>query len=156
MTTPFDINKYIRLEYWPYYVGAIALITVSCILLATHKKRKLHRIALHAETWTVDEFLEWKRCNFRVDCPGCYILYNKKRRIYYVGQSIHIGSRVFAHFTGHGNGHVFADYQKGHEFRIKLIPLAKSGYRALNPMEKELIRYYHAFTHGYNKTRGNS
>ena len=66
-----------------------------------------------------------------------------------------IFDRVNAHFTGKGNGDVYADYKYGDEFTIKMISLEKSGYRSLNELERHTIMTYNAFSKGYNKTRGN-
>ena len=38
---------------------------------------------------------------------------------------IYIFDRVNAHFTGKGNGDVYADYKYGDEFIIKMISLEK-------------------------------
>lgn len=87
--------------------------------------------------------------------PGVYILFNKTKNMYYVGQAQYIFDRVNAHFTGKGNGDVYADYKYGDEFTIKMISLKKSGYRSLNELERHTIMTYNAFSKGYNKTRGN-
>ena len=87
--------------------------------------------------------------------PGVYILYNKTKNMYYVGQAQYIFDRVNAHFTGKGNGDVYADYKYGDEFTIKMISLEESGYSSLNELERHTIMTYNAFSKGYNKTRGN-
>lgn len=86
---------------------------------------------------------------------GVYIIHNKTKRSYYVGQSIHILDRVNSHFSGKGNGDVYADYKYGDRFTIRLIPLRGSGYKNLNDLERNAIRSYNAYNRGYNKTRGN-
>lgn len=86
---------------------------------------------------------------------GVYVIFNKTKGKYYVGQGIDLFNRVNSHFTGKGNGDVYADYKYGDEFTIKLIPLKKSGYKKLNALEKDTIFTYNAYFTGYNKTRGN-
>lgn len=86
---------------------------------------------------------------------GVYILYNTSRNKYYVGQSVHVFSRVNAHLTGHGNGDVYADYKYGDDFKIMLVPLCNSGYGNLNDLEREMIGAFDSCATGYNKTRGN-
>ena len=86
---------------------------------------------------------------------GVYILYNRTKNKYYVGQAQQVLSRVNSHFTGRGNGDVYADYKYGDKFTIKMIALKKSGYKSLNALERDMIATYDAFAHGYNKTRGN-
>ena len=75
--------------------------------------------------------------------------------MYYVGQSVKLIGRVNNHFTGHGNGDVYADWKNGDKFTIKMIKLEGSGYSSLNALEKDMIRAFNAYTKGYNKTRGN-
>ena len=90
------------------------------------------------------------------DIVGCYVLYNKSNKKYYVGQATRLFFRVNQHFTGHGNGDVYADYKRGHDkFTIRLIPLVNSGYYDLDKLEKDLIKKYNAYEKGYNKTAGN-
>ena len=87
--------------------------------------------------------------------PGVYILHNVTKDKYYIGQGRQVLDRVNMHFTGHGNGDVYADYKYGDIFTIKIIALANSGFSTLNELEKEAISYYDAYRRGYNKTRGN-
>lgn len=86
---------------------------------------------------------------------GVYILYNKDKDMYYVGQGKDVLKRINAHFMGRGNGDVYADFKYGNHFTIKMIPLEKSEYRTLNELERNTIYAYNAYTKGYNKTRGN-
>ena len=90
------------------------------------------------------------------DFVGVYIIYNKTKDMYYVGQAKKVLARASQHFTGHGNGDVYADYKYGDEFTIKTISLNTSGYSSLDRLEKDTIETYEAFSSGYNKTRGNS
>lgn len=89
------------------------------------------------------------------DFPGVYILHNHTKNLYYVGQGKSVFSRVNNHFTGHGNGDVYADYKYGDQFTIKMIALEGSGFRTLNELERNTITTYNSFAKGYNKTRGN-
>ena len=59
------------------------------------------------------------------------------------------------HFTGHGNGDVYADYKYGDSFLIKIVKLSSSGYSDLDALERDLIKKYNAYSAGYNKTSGN-
>ena len=63
--------------------------------------------------------------------------------------------RVNAHFTGSGNGGVYADIKYGDQFTVKAIKLSESGYSSLDELEKDAIQAYGAFRHGYNRNRGN-
>lgn len=91
----------------------------------------------------------------RYNFAGVYILYNKSKNMYYVGQGKKILDRVNAHFTGHGNGDVYADYKYGDIFEINMIALENSGFSTLNALERHAISKYNAFSKGYNRTRGN-
>lgn len=91
----------------------------------------------------------------KYDFTGVYILYNKTKNMYYVGQAKRIFSRVNSHFTGHGNGDVYADFKYGDKFVIRMVRLKGSGCKTLNELERKTITFYNSFAKGYNKTRGN-
>lgn len=90
------------------------------------------------------------------DFVGAYIIFNQTKQKYYVGQAKRLYFRINQHFTGHGNGDVYADYKYGDQFYIKIISLADSGYHDLDLLEKDLIYQYQANITGYNKTKGNN
>lgn len=71
---------------------------------------------------------------------GVYILHNKSKDLYYVGQA---------------NGDVYADYKYGDQWTIKMIALEKSGFKSLNELERNAIDTFDAYRKGYNKTWGN-
>lgn len=96
-----------------------------------------------------------------VDYPGCYvIIVNPSTKEngdvcyedVYVGQSIHVVSRIRQHLTGHGNGDVYADVREGKDVQIRIAPCDKQD---LNRVEKELISVFNA-TSSYNRTQGGS
>lgn len=89
------------------------------------------------------------------DVVGVYIIHNKIKEMYYVGQAKKLFFRVNQHFTGHGNGDIYADYKYGDKFEIKIVKLSESGYDDLDLLEKDLIKKYDAYESGYNKTHGN-
>ena len=111
------------------------------------------------------EFMEMRRKSFggrghpsyalTKNFAGVYILFNKTKNLYYVGQGQKVLNRVNAHFTGHGNGDVYADYKYGDIFTIRIIGLENSGYATLNELERNTIMTYNSVAQGYNKTRGN-
>ena len=86
---------------------------------------------------------------------GIYIIYNHTKKMYYVGQAKKVFQRVNNHFTGKGNGDVYADYKYGDDFTISMIALKNSGFKTLNELERSAIKEYSAYSKGYNKTRGN-
>ena len=68
----------------------------------------------------------------------------------YIGQSVNMYRRVFNHFTGHGNGDVYADVKYQRHVFVKFIPCTPE---LLNQYEKGLIQLYQA-TKSYNRTKG--
>lgn len=103
---------------------------------------------------TPEQFLDLKR-TVEGDVVGVYVIYNIDRKMYYVGQAKRLYFRVWQHFTGHGNGDVYADYKYGNRFVIRFVSLNESGYNDLDLLERDMIQHYNAFTTGYNKTVGN-
>lgn len=63
-----------------------------------------------------------------LDQPGCYVIITapspdwKSYENVYVGQSLHVCSRVRNHLTGHGNGDVYADVRNGKPVYVKIMP----------------------------------
>lgn len=126
----------------------------------TNQKREAYRnwnIFCHIPNYTVQEFFDTYyiyQCKCKCsDLVGCYVLYNKTKRMYYVGQSKDIICRVKQHFTG--NGDVYADYKYGDLFEVGLLLLSDTRYKGLNDLERDLIDVFCAYERGYNKTRGN-
>ncbi len=104
---------------------------------------------------TPEQFFAYKQ-QVNGDAVGVYIIYNATKDLYYVGQAKRLCFRVNQHFTGHGNGDVYADYKYGDSFFIKIITLRDSGYDDLDKLERDKIQEYHAYERGYNKTSGNA
>lgn len=90
------------------------------------------------------------------DFTGTYVIHNKTKEMYCVGQSTKVIGRLSQHFTGHGNGDVYADYKYGDDFEVNTVSLRESGYDSLDALERDSIAAYDAFNKGYNRTRGNS
>ena len=121
--------------------------------LANNNNREL--LSNNFNNMTPEQFFELRKKQTG-DMVGVYILYNKNKKMYYVGQATRLFFRVNQHFTGHGNGDVYADWKRGKDkFIIKLIPLVNSGYYDLDKLEKDMITQYDAYNNGYNKTIGN-
>lgn len=151
----------------------LALLCAAGVFLAVRwrykKEQKIRQqimdLADQALEMTPEEFFEMRnmscggrgrplvalKCNF----AGVYILFNKTKNMYYVGQAKEILNRVNNHFTGKGNGDVYADYKYGDSFTIRMIRLDGSGFSSLDELERHTISVYDAYAKGYNKTRGN-
>lgn len=94
---------------------------------------------------------------------GCYVIHNKEKDKYYVGQSKDVLKRVLRdHFTGtEVKNIIFAeDYytsqyaDKTDLFEVRIIKCDTKD--ELDDTERELIELYDSFKNGYNGTAGNS
>lgn len=129
---------------------------------SSFKSKSLKDIVNNSKKIPIDTFLELRNkkngkklasevCNV----PGVYVLYNSTKHMYYVGQARKIISRVNSHFTGKGNGRIYADYACGDKFSVRFVTLKGSGEKSLNNLERKYIEKYNAAENGYNRTRGN-
>ena len=118
------------------------------------KKTKFLNFTNATSVISVKDFFYLKACQ-QGDIVGVYVIYNENKNMYYVGQAKKLFFRINQHFTGHGNGDVYADYKAGNSFKMMIIPLADSGYKDIDLLEKDMIKKYRAYECGYNKTKGN-
>lgn len=96
---------------------------------------------------------ELSRKGFNV--PGVYIFTNLNNNKKYVGQSIHLLTRVKGHLKGTGSPALYKDLKYGHKFTIQFIKLKDTRFKNLNSLEKYYISKMNSYYSGYNKTRGN-
>lgn len=145
-------------------VGCVTFLIALYIAEKLNRRKLRERIASLADRQTpmrAEEFLATRdrllaaRMLSEAEFTGVYILHNVTKDMYYVGQSIRVLSRATQHFTGHGNGDVYADFKYGDEFTVSTIPMQGSGYQSLNDLERDTIAAYDAQTKGYNMTQGN-
>lgn len=158
--------------YFAFIFYALAFYIVFAVIIvvySVYKKQKINKqidgLANNILEMTPEEFMKMRKTSFggrgrpsyalTKNFAGVYILFNKTKNMYYVGQGKQVLNRVNAHFTGKGNGDVYADYKYGDIFTIKMIALENSGFQSLNDLERNTIRRYNAYSKGYNKTRGN-
>lgn len=147
------------------YIAIIVAILYNNYKKKEKIKEQIKGLAENTLEMTPEEFFEMRKTSFggrgrpsyalTQNFAGVYILFNATKNKYYVGQGKEVLNRVNAHFTGKGNGDVYADFKYGDKFTIKMISLEKSGYTTLNELERNTIMTYDAFASGYNKTRGN-
>lgn len=135
----------------------IAVIAFGVHLKKTDRRTLIRvRGLLKGEGASPREFLSARDALLRNgDFTGVYVIHNTTKDMNYVGQSVRVVGRVTRHFTGHGNGDVYADYKYGDDFTIKVVSLHESGYESLDALERDAIRAYAAYDCGYNRTRGN-
>ena len=92
---------------------------------------------------------------------GVYVIHNKEKDKYYVGQSKDVMKRIKQHFNGTvPKNQIFAeDYytsqieDKNNLFEIKIIKCETKD--ELDSLEKQLIYEYDSWNRGYNGTSGN-
>lgn len=147
------------------YVIIILLLIIIPIVKRKQVDKQIEGLANNAIVMTPEEFKKMRQSSLKgkgrasyvlsKNFAGVYILYNHTKDMYYVGQGKLVLNRVNAHFTGKGNGDVYADYKYGDKFTIQMISLESSGFKTLNELERNTIAKYKAFSKGYNKTRGN-
>lgn len=146
--------------------GLFILYYFAFLFFKKHKiKKQVRDLANNVLEMTPEEFRKMRNYSFggrgrksyarTMNFAGVYILHNKTKDLYYVGQGKKVLDRVNCHFTGKGNGDVYADYKYGDLFTIRMIKLENSGFRTLNELERNTIMVYDAYNKGYNKTRGN-
>lgn len=144
-----------------FFCALLAFVVPSAVRfwMRHKKKKKLKSIMSGVKTLTPKQFLSLRQSYrgqmWNLDFAGVYVIYNTDKKMYYVGQSIHVPSRVNAHFTGKGNGDVYADYKYGDRFELRMVKLKGSGYDKLDDLERELIEMYHCCERGYNRKKGN-
>ena len=141
-------------------IGIYAI--ASALMRRSEISSQVQNLANNAIEMTPEQFMRMRNTRMgrgkyalTMNYPGVYILHNKTKNLYYVGQGKQVLNRVNAHFTGHGNGDVYADYKYGDQFTIRTIKLQGSGFSNLNDLERYCIRTYNAYSRGYNRTRGN-
>lgn len=135
----------------------LAEIAIGIHLKKTDRRTLIRvRGLLKGEGASPREFLSARDALLRNgDFTGIYVIHNATKDMNYVGQSVRVVGRVTQHFTGHGNGDVYADYKYGDDFTINVVSLYESGYESLDALERDAIRAYAAYDCGYNRTRGN-
>ncbi len=155
-----------------YYIAAICFVAFIVLLFITifiikqlrkrTIRRKIIRLAIKAPDMSPADFFKMRNQKLKetktmseFEFSGVYVIRNRSKNKYYVGQATKIMSRVNNHFTGKGNGDVYADYKYKDKFKIQLFPLKDSGFSSLNELERHAIRFYKAYKKGYNKTKGN-
>ena len=149
--------------------GAIILLGVVKTIWQAHKQAERRRQVMSSKPILAQDFLASWRVGKRgsrlgyasLDRPGCYVILTNplirengdaEYEAVYVGQSAHVCSRVRQHFTGHGNGDVYADVRAGKRVEVRIVPCNE---RAMNDVERDLIAAFRA-TSSYNHTRGGS
>ncbi|MGI6755781.1 MAG: GIY-YIG nuclease family protein [Atopobiaceae bacterium] len=145
-----------------YTTLALAAALLLSVLYLIFKNRRsliahsrMRRLQRGSRTIDVGDFLcQLDTLVHNGDFSGIYVLYNVDKDAYYVGQAHRVLARVKQHFSGHGNGDVYADWKYGDTFTLTMFDLYHSGYMSLDDFERDAIAYYGAYTHGYNKNHG--
>jgi|GEM_PF-2069665 len=144
-------------------VLAVTFLIVAIRTVRRIRPKNLGQAIRYSSELTAEEFLEMrnekgrgnKLTSAEYNIPGIYILGNRTKHMYYVGQATKLLTRVNSHLTGKGNGDVYADYVHGDRFTVRLIGVRSGKQSKLNRVEMKYIRKYHAAEKGYNRTVGN-
>lgn len=153
-------------EFADKMMGATALFIVlmGCVDICIGIYRGKKERAVREKIWGLTseggvsprEFLDaHDALRAKGDFTGVYVIHNKTKDMYYVGQSARVVGRLIQHLTGCGNGDVYADYKYGDDFELNVVSLRESGYDSLDALERDTIAAYDAYDKGYNRTRGN-
>jgi hypothetical protein len=138
-------------------------------------RKELDTLRKKLRKFTPEELLEIKNEKEREirgieNFAGIYIIHNRIKDMYYVGQSESVFDRVNKHFvinpeTKSGRyklnvlfnlPEIYNDYNSGDEFIISLIPLVTTSFPTLNELEDNAIRAYDSLVPlGYNRNSGN-
>lgn len=152
------------------FAGLVTAFALLTVVLSGRKARRVRRVIRHSRVIPWTEFEDsWILQDAKDGAPkgykyqkiaGCYVI-----RIYdaevtngdfetfddiYIGQSVNVTNRVHNHFTGKGNGDVYADLKYGRFVYLQIVPCKRE---ELNDLEKALIAEFQA-TDSYNGTRG--
>ncbi len=103
----------------------------------------------------IKKFLKEYHINKRI-FKGIYIIFNKTKMKYYVGQSKNVFERVCLQHFKNGvceNKHFKDDYNNNDLFYIRTIECETKD--ELDRLEKKYINKFDSFRSGYNKTGGN-
>lgn len=154
-------------------IAALLVLIYGCVQLLILENQKKHQAELRQSILgsmliSANTFLgNWKTTKSgnkvtggykTMDQPGCYVIVTSPSpdgtafENVYVGQSLHVCSRVRNHLTGHGNGDVYADVRNGKPVFVKIAPCSP---QQMNALEKSLIKAFNA-TSSYNNTAGGS
>ncbi len=78
----------------------------------------------------------------QLDFEGVYIIHNCTKDIFCVGKSKRVLRKVDRYFRGYENEEVYADYEDGDEFKIRIIKYEDSNYDNIDELLKEKINEY--------------
>ena len=159
------MNNPLMKDFYLFVILVVVFIVLIDVIFAVLKRFKSsmsinsHKFISH--TFFEDNWITKNKKGFKYNNEsGCYIItiFDKPRKNnflkgyenIYIGQSVNICQRVHSHFTGKGNGDVYADIKYGKYAYVQLIPCSKND---MNSLEKKLIKKHNA-TQSYNKTKG--
>lgn len=123
-------------------------------------KETLQRMVVDNEEMDIDEFLEMYDTRIhdfdskqddikilkQIDFEGVYIIHNCTKDIYLVGKSKKVLRKVDRHFRGYENEDVYADYQNGDTFKIRIIDFERTDYENIDELVKDLTNEYGIYT----------
>ncbi len=131
--------------------------------LASRTPDEIREWVMNGDFITAAQFL--KICKTGIGSKGgagCYVIlvYGKRHvprnlskfSMGYIGQSVHVISRLREHLTGNGNAKVYSDLDRGLKLMVQVIPCSME---SLNDLERALIAAFDR-SRLYNQTAGGS
>ena len=123
-------------------------------------KETLQRLVVDNEEMDIDEFLEMYDTRIhdfdskqddikilkQIDFEGVYIIHNCTKDICLVGKSQKVLRKVDRQFRGYENEDVYADYQNGDTFKIRIIDFERSDYENIDELVKDMTNEYGIYT----------
>ncbi|WP_231348745.1 GIY-YIG nuclease family protein [Bacillus mycoides] len=145
--------------YFSIFIFIVFIFIILSFLFQVREQKKIReqifKLANNTLELAPEEFFKMRNKSFggkgralysnNYNFAGVYILHNKSKDLYYIGQGKQVLNRVNNHFTGKGNGDVYADYKYGDYWTIKMIALENSGFNTLNELERYAIETYDSY-----------
>ena len=76
------------------------------------------------------------------DFEGVYVLHNCSKNIYHIGRSSRVLRKIDRTFRGYEKREVYMDWEKGDNFKVRIVRFEGSGYSDVKELEKDLTEQY--------------
>ena len=76
------------------------------------------------------------------DFEGVYVLHNCSKSIYHIGRSSRVLRKIDRTFRGYEKQEVYVDWERGDDFKVRIVRFEGSGFSDIKDWEKELTKQY--------------
>ena len=76
------------------------------------------------------------------DFEGVYVLHNCSKSIYHIGRSSRVLRKIDRTFRGYEKQEVYVDWERGNDFKVRIVRFEGSGFSDIKDLEKELTKQY--------------